>query len=124
LRTASLRQGDMYSLPLADSSADVVILHQVLHYAQAPAHAIAEAARLLGPGGRLLIVDFAPHEREEFRESDAHARLGFADPAMSAWIEGAGLKSETSRHLAGGELTVSLWLARKSGGRVRQRRAA
>jgi ArsR family transcriptional regulator len=124
LRTASLRQGDMYALPLADASADVVILHQVLHYAQAPAHAIAEAARLLGPGGRLLIVDFAPHEREEFRESDAHARLGFADPAMSAWLEGAGLTSETSRHLAGGELTVSLWLARKSDGRVRQRRAA
>jgi len=124
LRTASLRQGDMYALPLADASADVVILHQVLHYAQAPAHAIGEAARLLVPGGRLLIVDFAPHEREEFRESDAHARLGFADPAMSLWLEGAGLTSETSQHLAGGELTVSLWLARKSGGRVRQRRAA
>jgi ArsR family transcriptional regulator len=124
LRGASLRQGDMYALPLADASADVVILHQVLHYAQAPAHAIAEAARLLGPAGRLLIVDFAPHEREEFRESDAHARLGFADPAMSAWLEGAGLTAETSQHLAGGELTVSLWLARKSDGRVRQRRAA
>jgi ubiquinone/menaquinone biosynthesis C-methylase UbiE len=124
LGTASLRQGDMYALPLADASADVVILHQVLHYAQAPAHAIAEAARVLSPGGRLLIVDFAPHEREEFRESDAHARLGFAEPAMAAWIEGAGLTSERSQHLAGGELTVSLWLARKSGGRLRQRKAA
>ena len=71
-------------------SADVVILHQVLHYAQAPAHAIAEAARLLSPGGRLLIVDFAPHEREELRESDAHARLGFAAPAMRAWLERRG----------------------------------
>jgi ArsR family transcriptional regulator len=124
LRGASLRQGDMYALPLDDGSADVVILHQVLHYAQAPAHAIAEAARLLGPGGRLLIVDFAPHEREELRESDAHARLGFADPAMSAWLEAAGLTSERSEHLGGGELTVSLWLARKSGGRLRERRAA
>lgn len=124
LRGASLRQGDMYALPLADTSADVVILHQVLHYAQAPAHAIAEAARLLGPGGRLLIVDFAPHEREELRESDAHARLGFADPAMTAWLEGAGLASERSEHLAGGELTVSLWLARKIGGVQRKRRAA
>ena len=124
VRGTSLRQGDMYALPLADASADVVILHQVLHYAQAPAHAIAEAGRVLGPGGRLLIVDFAPHEREELRDTDAHQRLGFADPAIAGWIEGAGLTSETSRHLAGGELTVSLWLARKSGGRQRQRRAA
>ena len=120
---ASLRQGDMYALPLDDAAADVVILHQVLHFAQAPAHAIAEAARVLSPGGRLLIIDFAPHEREELRESDAHARLGFAEPAMSAWLEGAGLKSERSQHLAGGELTVSLWLARKTGAQ-RSRRAA
>ena len=121
---ASLRQGDMYALPLADASADVVILHQVLHYAQAPGHAIAEAGRLLDRGGRLLIVDFAPHELEELRESDAHQRLGFADPAISGWFESAGLTSERSQHLAGGELTVSLWLARKSGGSARQRRAA
>jgi ArsR family transcriptional regulator len=80
LRGASLRQGDMYALPLDDASADVVILHQVLHFAHSPAQAISEAARLLGPGGRLLIVDFAPHEREELRESDAHARLGLPMP--------------------------------------------
>ena len=66
-------------LPLAAGSADTVILHQVLHYAQQPAAAVAEAARLLAPGGRLLIVDFAPHEREELRSRDAHVRLGFAD---------------------------------------------
>ncbi|MDQ3144539.1 MAG: metalloregulator ArsR/SmtB family transcription factor [Pseudomonadota bacterium] len=124
IRGASLRQGDMYALPLPDASADVVILHQVLHYAQAPAHAIAEAGRLLGPGGRLLIVDFAPHDREELRDTDAHQRLGFADPAISGWFEGAGLTAEASQHLAGGELTVSLWLARKAGGQQRQRRAA
>ncbi len=120
VRGVSLRQGDMYALPLDDASADVVILHQVLHYAQAPAHAIAEAGRLLGPGGRLLIVDFAPHDREELRDTDAHQRLGFADPAISGWFEGAGLTAEASRHLAGGELTVSLWLARKTGGRQRR----
>ncbi len=113
LRSASLRQGDMYALPLADASADVVILHQVLHFAHSPAQAIGEAARLLGPGGRLLIVDFAPHEREDLRESDAHARLGFADAAMRAWLEAAGLASEPGQHLAGGELTVSVWLACK-----------
>jgi len=124
LRHASLRQGDMYALPLGDGSADVVILHQVLHYAQAPGQAIAEAARLLGANGRLLIVDFAPHEREELRERDAHARLGFADPAMDKWVKSAGLTTESSTHLGGGELTVSLWLARKSDDRLRQRRAA
>ena len=124
IRGASLRQGDMYALPLPDASADVIILHQVLHYAQAPAHAIAEAGRVLAPGGRLLIVDYAPHEREELRVTDAHQRLGFADPAISSWFEGAGLKAERSEHLAGGELTVSLWLARKSGGRQRSRKAA
>jgi ArsR family transcriptional regulator len=120
LRGASLRQGDMYALPLADASADVVILHQVLHFAHSPAQAISEAARLLSDGGRLLIVDFAPHEREELRESDAHARLGFADAAMTALLEGAGLVAEPSRHLAGGELTVSLWLARKPDNRARR----
>ncbi|MDQ3080112.1 MAG: metalloregulator ArsR/SmtB family transcription factor [Pseudomonadota bacterium] len=123
LRTASLRQGDMYALPLADASADVVILHQVLHFAHSPAQAIGEAARLLGQGGRLLIVDFAPHEREELRESDAHARLGFADAAMTAWLEDAGLAAEPSKHLAGGELTVSLWLARKTENRSARRAA-
>ena len=56
---ASLRQGDMYALPLGDRSADSIILHQVLHYAQQPGAAIAEAARVLAPGGRLLVIDFA-----------------------------------------------------------------
>ena len=117
---ASLRQSDMYALPLADASADVVIIHQVLHYAQAPAQAIAEAGRLLDRGGRLLIVDFAPHDREELRDTDAHQRLGFADPAIIGWFESAGLTHEHSQHLAGGELTVSLWLARKNAGHERR----
>jgi len=117
---ASLRQGDMYALPLDDCSADVVIIHQVLHYAQAPVQVIAEAGRLLDRGGRLLIVDFAPHDREELRDTDAHQRLGFADPAIIGWFESAGLTPEHSQHLAGGELTVSLWLARKSGGQKRR----
>ncbi len=64
LANAELRQADLYSLPRADASADAAILHHVLHFAQQPGAAIAEAARVLGPGGRLLIVDFAPHDRE------------------------------------------------------------
>ena len=109
LEAAELRQGDMYALPLAAGSADTVIIHQVLHYAQQPAAAVAEAARLLTPGGRLLIVDFAPHEREELRARDAHARLGFADDAMLRYLHSAGLKGRVVEHLEGGELTVTLW---------------
>ncbi len=114
LQTAELRQADMYSLPLAGGSADTVLLHQVLHYAQQPAAAVAEAARLLGPAGRLLIVDFAPHEREELRVRDAHARLGFADDAVVKWMEEAGLEAEVADHLEGGELTVTIWLGRRA----------
>jgi ArsR family transcriptional regulator len=107
---ADLRQGDMYTLPLASASADVVILHQVLHYAQQPNAAIAEAARLLAPGGRLLVVDFGPHEKEELRSKHAHARLGFADEQIANWFAAAGLRSDPPRQLEGGELTVKLWL--------------
>ena len=125
---ASLRQGDMYALPLADGAADVVLLHQVLHYAQAPQAALAEAGRILGPGGRLLVVDFAPHEREELRERDAHLRLGFSNEAMAGWFAAAGLVAQPPRHLAGGELTVTLWLGTrlgsKPGAATRKRQAA
>ena len=109
LPAAELRQGDMYALPLAGGSADTVIIHQVLHYAQQPAGAVAEAARLLAPGGRLLIVDFAPHEREELRSSDAHVRLGFADEAVLKFLATAGLEARVVEHLEGGELTVTIW---------------
>jgi len=108
--TAELRQGDMYALPLPSGEADTVILHQVLHYAQSPAAAVAEAARQLAPGGRLLIADFAAHEREELRSGDAHARLGFADEAVLGWLEASGLEGRVVQHLEGGELTVTIWL--------------
>ncbi|SFS02708.1 ArsR/SmtB family transcription factor [Sphingomonas jatrophae] len=110
LTRAELRQGDMHALPLPDGSADTVVLHQVLHYAQQPAAAVAEAARLLGDGGRLLVVDLAAHDREELRTRDAHARLGFRDEQMTAWFEAGGLKAGAIDRLDGG-LTVKLWLA-------------
>jgi len=119
---SSLRQGDMYALPLEDRSADQVIIHQVLHYAHSPATAITEAARILAPGGTLLVVDFAAHEREELRASDAHIRLGFDDEVMAAWFAAAGLKLDRAEHLEGGELTVTLWRGRKTA--VPQRKAA
>jgi ArsR family transcriptional regulator len=119
---SSLRQGDMYALPLADHSADSIIIHQVLHYAHSPAKAIAEASRVLAPGGTLLVVDFAAHEREELRERDAHIRLGFEDEVMTAWFASAGLDVDHVQHLEGGELTVTLWRGVKAA--LPQRRAA
>ena len=119
---SSLRQGDMYALPLADDSADCVIIHQVLHYAHAPADVIAEAARVLGPGGTLLVVDFAAHDREELRARDAHLRLGFADELMAGWFAAAGLEIDHIEHLKGGELTVTLWRGSKA--QSRRRKAA
>ena len=83
---AQVRQGDIYDLPLADASADVVVVHQILHFLTDPAGAIREAARVLAPGGRLMIVDFAPHELEFLRETQAHERLGFADATITQWL--------------------------------------
>jgi ArsR family transcriptional regulator len=119
---SSLRQGDMYALPLPDEAADSIIIHQVLHYAHSPAAAIAEAARVLAPGGTLLVVDFAAHEFEELRATDAHIRLGFEDEVMRGWFAGAGLEVHHIEHLEGGELTVTLWRGAKHD--FRQRRAA
>ena len=113
IERVDLRQGDMYALPLEDRAADTIVLHQVLHYAQAPAAAIAEAARLLGPDGRLLIVDFAAHDRDDLRDREGHARLGFDDDQMAHWFIAAGLAPAPAVELAGGELTVKLWLARR-----------
>jgi ubiquinone/menaquinone biosynthesis C-methylase UbiE/DNA-binding transcriptional ArsR family regulator len=104
-----LQQGDITRLSLADGSADTVILHQVLHFLPAPELAITEAARLVAGKGRLLIVDFAPHDHEELRTSDAHARLGFSDAQIKTWFATAGLQLERSEELAGGSLTVKLW---------------
>jgi ArsR family transcriptional regulator len=121
---SSLRQGDMYALPLLEGSADCVILHQVLHYAHSPAAAVDEAARVLAPGGTLLVVDFAAHDREELRERDAHTRLGFDDQVMGDWFNAAGLNIDHVEHLEGGELTVTIWRGVKEPATQRRRKAA
>jgi ArsR family transcriptional regulator len=124
LSNAELRQADLYALPLSDANADVAILHHVLHFAQQPGAAIAEAARVLAPGGRLLIADFAPHDREELRSRDAHTRLGFSDVQIGGWFAAAGLMPMRIETLSGGELTVKLWLGRKADESIREVKAA
>jgi ubiquinone/menaquinone biosynthesis C-methylase UbiE len=115
LKNCSVRQGDIYDLPLADDSFDVVILHQVLHFLDDGARAIQEAARVLRPGGRLLVVDFAPHEQEFLREQFAHRRLGFASETVTQWLTASGLDPVMHKSLSpqpDGKIAVSLWLAR------------
>jgi ubiquinone/menaquinone biosynthesis C-methylase UbiE/DNA-binding transcriptional ArsR family regulator len=117
LKNCSVRQGDIFDLPLANASFDVVVLHQVLHFLDDGARAIHEAARVLRPGGRLLVVDFAPHEQEFLREQFAHRRLGFARETVSQWMTSSGLEPVLHKSLApepgpDGKIAVSLWLAR------------
>ena len=113
LRHCQVRHGDMYNLPLASGTFDAVTIHQVLHFADDPAAAIAEAARVLRPGGKLAVVDFAPHEVEFLRAEHAHRRLGFEDGEIAGWCRAAGLEVDPIRHLAGDPLTVSVWPARR-----------
>ena len=113
LGNSIVRLGDMYQLPLADASFDAVVIHQVLHYADRPAAAIAEAARVLRPNGILIVVDFAPHTLEFLREDHAHRRLGFADADVDEWCRAAGLDPESARRLPGDPLTVVVWTAHR-----------
>jgi len=119
IANAELRQGDIYRLDLPSGSADTVILHQVLHYAQHPATAIAEAARLLDRDGQLLVIDVARHDREELRRNHAHARLGFSDEEVLGYFKAAGLKGDAVAHLEGGELTVTIWSAQRNHARLK-----
>jgi ArsR family transcriptional regulator len=115
LANVDLRQGDIYALNLPRDGFDLVVVHQVLHYLDDPRRAVAEAARLVAPGGRLLIVDFAAHRMEHLREASGHRRLGFAHDQIAAWMEAAGLDAVEVRDLPGGgaeKLTVTLWLGR------------
>src|SRR5260221_5876917 len=111
LENSMVRLGDMYQLPLPDAAFDAAVIHQVLHYADRPAAAIAEAARVLRPGGVLVIVDFAPHSLEFLREEQAHRRLGFSDAEVEEWCRDAGLSSAPPRYLPGDPLTVTIWAA-------------
>ncbi|MDI1326707.1 MAG: metalloregulator ArsR/SmtB family transcription factor [Brevundimonas sp.] len=115
LEKVELRHGDIFATRLPEHSADLVLVHQVLHYLADPAAAVAEAARLVMPGGRLLIVDFAPHQLGHLREEHQHRHLGFSDPEMQRWLSGAGLKPSAPIALPPDTdgLTVSIWTAER-----------
>lgn len=115
-----LVQGDFGSLPFAAASFDTVLFHQVLHFAQAPGAALAEAARVTRPGGRIAIADFAAHQHEELRDRHAHARLGFEDAQMAALLVEAGFVPTAPVALEGGELVVKIWIAERAGSQERK----
>ena len=120
LAHCQVRLGDTYRLPFASGGAlsgfDAVLFHQVLHYLDDPGAAVAEAARTMRAGGKLLIADFAPHDLEFLRQDFAHRRLGFSDREVQGWFAAAGLKALAAEAIAPygnskEKLTVKIWLA-------------
>ena len=112
----AVRQADMYRLPLADGGFDVVALQMVLHYAEDPAAALAEAARVLRPGGLLVVADLAPHGRGDLLERHAHRWPGFEDAAIADWLGAAGCAALAPVEVPGDEaspLAVRLWPAQR-----------
>ncbi len=112
LTHCAVRLGDMYRLPLADAGVDVALLHMVLHHADDPAAVLAEAGRVLRPGGLLVIVDLAAHDRADLAARLAHRWPGFSEPAMLDLLAGSGLQPAVGR-LVSGLLDVRLWSARR-----------
>lgn len=100
LAHCSVRHADITNLNLADASADAVTIHHVLHFLDDPYSVVASAARLLRDNGTLIIVDFARHEQEAFREEFAHRRLGFADSEIQRWCHEVGLDRVSIDHFA------------------------
>lgn len=119
-----VRQGDLYSLPFTDDAFDAVIVHQVLHFVDDITGAVAEAARVLKPGGVLLIADFAPHDVEDLRASHQHRRLGFADIDFDNAFADAAITTATVAHLTGDPLTVTIWSGKKTAKQNEQEAAA
>jgi demethylmenaquinone methyltransferase/2-methoxy-6-polyprenyl-1,4-benzoquinol methylase/ArsR family transcriptional regulator len=116
LRHVSLRQGDIYAPPVERNAYDLVVVHQVLHFLDDPARALAEATRALAPGGRLVVVDFAAHDQEFLRDEFAHRRLGFAVDEVENYLAEAGLSAIRVERVPpakdeAGKLTVGLWMA-------------
>ena len=118
ISNAQVRLGDVANLPVENETFNLVTIYQVLHFLSDPESAIFEAARVMRPGARLIIVDYAPHELEYLREKYAHIRMGFSDSQMADWLDKAGLTLEKTLSFQPQQngntkgLTIKLWLAR------------
>lgn len=108
-----VRLGDMYDLPIVGNSQDLVVIHQVLHFADDPARAVREVSRVLRSKGEVFLVDFAPHDQEFLREEHAHRRLGFSNEEVVTWSHASGLVVEEMQTLNGGKLDISIWRLKK-----------
>jgi ArsR family transcriptional regulator len=129
LVNCSVRLADVYNLPFPEASAGAVVIHQVLHFLDNPKAALMEAIRVLQPGGRLVLIDFAPHNLEFLRQEHAHVRLGFAAAEIAAWLEECGLCSSTYRelqadHVNNNPLTVAVWAGEKASVKTQRWRTA
>jgi len=112
LSHVSVRQADMYRLPIADAAFDAVTLQMVLHYAEDPAVALAEAARVLKPGGVMVIVDLAPHQRGDLLGAHAHRWPGFDDAGIAGWLGATGCVPAQGTTVEG-PLPVRIWVAER-----------
>ncbi|MGC6503319.1 MAG: ArsR/SmtB family transcription factor [Parvibaculales bacterium] len=114
-----VRLGDITNLPLNNGEADLVLMHQVLHFLEDPAAVVFEAARILSPGGTIIIADFAPHNHEHLREEHAHRRLGFTEQEIVNLLRDAGIEVkrplllENDHQHADAGLSVYLWSGQK-----------
>lgn len=124
IKNGSVQRANMYSLPMAPRSFDGIVMHQVLHYAEHPGEAIAEAGRVLRDGAPLAIVDFARHERADLRDAHAHRWLGFDQDDIALWADRAGLTVDRTVDLPGGELTVLIWILRRAPAETEPNRSA
>lgn len=113
LRNCQVRHADMYRLPFTADRFDLVIANMLVRYADDPGAVLAEGMRVLRPGGRIIVVDFAPHGMAELRDEHAHRWLGFSETEMTQFLELAELECDRPIYLEGDPLTVCVWVARK-----------